>query len=151
MSRISRQQRFMEVVRTYSKSSTCHRGNVGAIIVRNNRQIAEGYNGPPAGQPHCVGHLCPGRFDKCERAVHAEINALQMIEPGPFDLYCSSSPCSDCAEALIDAEIQRLFFENTYRDTAPLIALHRCGVEIYRVTPAGYVLRYPDEEEIVEL
>jgi dCMP deaminase len=98
-------QLFMEIAGTVAKRGTCPRLQVGAVIAVDNRIIATGYNGSPAGLPHCtevgclrqkcpvcrgdgrVGWLdtkrevCPeckgsGEAGGCKRTTHAEANAL---------------------------------------------------------------------------
>lgn len=67
---------FIRIALEVSKRSTCPRASVGAVIVRDNRILATGYNGAPAGEKHCsdVGCLIVG--EHCQRAVHAETNAM---------------------------------------------------------------------------
>ena len=54
---------FMEIAGVVAKRGTCPRLQVGSVITVDNRIIATGYNGSPAGLPHCseVGCL----FEKC--------------------------------------------------------------------------------------
>lgn len=154
MSRISRQQLFMRMAHLVSERSTCFRLNVGAIIVKNNRlPISIGYNGRASGEPHCQGNECPGKY-QCRETIHAERNAIEMIDPfedrSVLDLYCTDSPCEACAWMMREWSIKRLFFDRKYRDEGPLEWLITKKIEVYRVTPAGYVIRYPDGE-IVEV
>ena len=74
--RISWDQYFIAQAAILSTRSTCTRLHVGAIIVRDHRIIASGYNGSVAGTPHCteVGDLIVDGH--CVRAVHAEQNAI---------------------------------------------------------------------------
>jgi dCMP deaminase len=53
MTRISRDDLFMEVAHTFAKRSTCGRGKVGCVIVQDRRIVATGYNGSPPGGKHC--------------------------------------------------------------------------------------------------
>ena len=67
---------FIRIAKEAAQRSTCPRASVGAVIVKDNRILATGYNGAPAGEPHCsdVGCLMVG--DHCKRAIHAETNAI---------------------------------------------------------------------------
>ncbi len=67
---------FMSITFQVAKRSTCDRAQVGAIIVKDRRILTTGYNGAPAGLPHCdeVGHLMINGH--CVRTLHAEQNAI---------------------------------------------------------------------------
>lgn len=67
---------FLNVARTISKRATCPRASVGAVIVKDNHIVSCGYNGAPAGEPHCVDVGCEIAGNHCQRAIHAETNAV---------------------------------------------------------------------------
>lgn len=145
--RITRPEMFMEMAHTAAKRSTCFRLNVGAVVVVNNRVVSIGYNGAPSGAPHCSGNSCPGR-NGCQETIHAEDNALRYVPTGvkPEDLYVTDSPCPHCAELIFGAGVKRVFFGKAYRITEPLEWLTRLNVEVYQVTPAGYVIDWLTKE-----
>lgn len=58
MTRLRRDDLFIGVAELFALRSTCTRGNVGAVIVRDNHIIAHGYNGAPAGMAHCTDVGC---------------------------------------------------------------------------------------------
>lgn len=148
--RISRQQMFMEMAEAAAKRSTCFRLNVGAILVINNNVESIGYNGAPSGEPHCTGNACPGR-DHCRHTVHAEENAIKRaIFTYQADMYVTDSPCDACASMIQQCGIRRLFFKTPYRIITPLEKLVGYGVEVYKVTPAGFVVNWATNE-IVEI
>lgn len=103
-----------------SSRSTCNRANVGAVIIKDNREISTGYNGSPAGLPHCddKGHdLLNGH---CVRTVHAEANAiLQCAKTGISSngaiLYVTHFPCKDCTKLIIQAGISKVYYFYEYR------------------------------------
>jgi dCMP deaminase len=144
--RISRQQMFMEMAEAAAKRSTCFRLNVGAIIVSNNNVLSIGYNGPPSGAPHCTGNDCPGK-DHCKLTIHAEQNAIDRASglPRLSDMYVTDSPCPSCASLIARHKFRRLFFRSLYRITAPvdMLSLH---MEVYQVTPAGFVIDWKTRE-----
>lgn len=144
--RISRSQMFMQIARAAAMRSTCFRLNVGAVIAVDNRPVSIGYNGAPSGAPHCTGNACPGRHH-CQETIHAEENAIDHVpedlEGANWDLYVTHSPCPDCADLIVGrhSSVRRVFFEAAYRKTDHLANLAR-NVELYQVTPAGFVVEW---------
>ena len=70
------EETFLVVAQVLAQRSTCPRAQVGAVIVRNNRIIATGYNGAAAGEAHCTDKGCKIENNHCIRAIHAETNAV---------------------------------------------------------------------------
>lgn len=163
MGRISRQVMFMQMARTAAMRSTCHRLNVGAIVVRDNNPVSIGWGGHEPGAPHCPGNTCPGIVPGNCPTIHAEVNALDKaqtlllgLKKKPLDLYCTHSPCLSCTEWILKfAErnysigLSKIFFEVPYRNTQHLAMLHG-KIEVYEVTPAGYIVDY-FSRQVVEL
>jgi dCMP deaminase len=152
MTRITRPQLFMEIAHSVAKRSTCYRLNVGAICVVNNSIVSIGYNGAPSGKEHCKGDECPGRFE-CKETIHAEHNALKRIpralteNNSAIDLYCTDSPCMWCATEALDVyAIKRLFFSRLYRVNDHLDLMCKRGVQVYQITPAGYLIDWSDKK-----
>jgi dCMP deaminase len=164
-------QFFMLHAHLAATRSTCDRGpellldpgrrGVGAVIVKDHRVIAGGYNGSPPGQPHCNELTCECGFkypspsvptklakdleiipDKnmkvkcplckeplvgghlirdghCVRTIHSEMNALVQCaldgtSPEGASIFCTASPCWDCAKALIRAKIKCVYVSQAY-------------------------------------
>lgn len=156
MNRISRHTMFMQMAEVASRRSTCFRRNVGAIITRENVPISIGWNGAPAGEPHCIGNACvpPGQTG-CTRAVHAEVNALKRIpngmwEMGPFSMYVTESPCPHCARSILESQIMDVYYLNEYRLVEGIDTLIGGGVRVWRVTPSGYLINRRTNELMEE-
>ena len=155
--RISRQSMFIEIAHVVSKRSTCFRLNVGAILVRDNNILSIGYNGRPSGHAHCQGASCPGRFS-CKETTHAERNALERLPASDvdptwpdIDLYCTDSPCQDCAELIGRSGIvSRVFFARPYRITESLDWLLTQGIDSYQVMPSGSIVNWQFKEVVDE-
>jgi dCMP deaminase len=151
--RPSRHQVFMEVARVFSTRATCFRLNVGAVLTEKNRIVSAGYNGVAAGEPHCKGNDCEGRFG-CHLTTHAEDNALRHLPAGsdPDTVYVTHSPCMACAKLLTNRGIYRIFFAQAYRDTAPLDWLiNERQVQVYQVLPAGWILDWKTKLVVEDL
>ena len=120
VSRPSWKEYFMGIASLVAKRSTCRRRRVGAIVVRDKRILATGYNGAPAGLPHCLDTGClreemeipSGERHELCRGLHAEQNviiqaAYHGVSIKGGTLYCTNLPCSICAKMLINAGVQR--------------------------------------------
>lgn len=153
--RISRHQMYLEIARTVSKRSTCHRLNVGAVIVlgKDPGLLTTGYNGVPPGEYHCEGNGCPlSTSGGCTRARHAEWNAIDRLHPqymGAENLviYCTHSPCPNCVDHIINAGIKQVYFETAYRNfEEPVTKLLDKGIDVFRYTPSGYLINLRTNE-----
>ena len=122
-------QHFLTITRNVAERSTCTRAKVGAVIVRDKNILATGYNGAPAGMPHCIDAGClvytsrtpTGEVEEnCFRTIHAEINAIaQAAKNGASirdaDIYITHTPCIHCVKVLINTGIRRIFYEREYK------------------------------------
>lgn len=140
--RISREQMFMGIARVVSQRSTCHRLNVGAVVVKEDRVLSTGYNGSSPLSPHCGGTQCEYFMEGRCRVIHAERNATWFAvgSLAGAHIYVTHSPCSACADIIFEAGITHVFYESEYRDPTPLIWLINRGLEVFRLTPSGYII-----------
>lgn len=144
MSRPSREQMFMEVARVMAKRSTCHRLNVGAVLVVDNNIASVGYNGAHSGEEHCGGTGC--RYFKPDAGcsvVHAEENAISRAPAHVLrgDLYVTHSPCVRCAQLIVRVGIDCVYYEAEYRDPAGVqVLLSKPDLLVRRLQPSGYLL-----------
>ncbi len=136
---------FMRITREVALRSTCLRRQVGAILVKDKHILATGYNGSPAGLPHCeeVGCLrqkqrVPSgeRAELC-RGIHAEQNAIIQaaihgVPIGGSTCYSTTQPCVLCAKMLINAGVKRIVYEGPYPDELALSMLTEAGIELVR-------------------
>jgi dCMP deaminase len=129
MTRPSWDAYFMEITRLVAQRSTCIRRRVGAVLVKDKRILATGYNGAPSGLPHCLDVGClrekndipSGQRHELCRGLHAEQNVIiQAARHGiPIQgatLYCTTRPCVICAKMVINANIAAIYFEEGYAD-----------------------------------
>lgn len=115
-------EHFLRVAEEIATMATCDRKHVGSVLVNSTgkRIVATGFNGSPAGMPHCddVGHeLVPinGR-DSCVRTLHAESNAIDYAgrDAAFCTLYVTAKPCYDCAKRIVNVGINRVVYRETY-------------------------------------
>jgi dCMP deaminase len=130
---------FMAIARAVATRATCSRRSVGAVIVKDKRILATGYNGAPVGMRHC-DHTDGGdmRDGHCARSTHAEQNALvQAARHGTSiaggTLYCTDNPCLTCAKLLINAGIVRVVYEAAYPDELAAAMLGEAGIALERL------------------
>lgn len=134
---------FMSIARLVAGRSTCLRRQVGAILVKDRRILATGYNGAPAGLPHCSQTGCvrerlsvpPGERHELCRGIHSEQNAIiQSANYGTgiagSTVYTTHHPCSVCAKMIINAGIVRVVTEDSYPDELASGMLLEAGVEV---------------------
>jgi len=134
---------FMEIAKVVAKRSTCLRQQVGAEIVKDKRILATGYNGAPAGLPHCLDIGClreqlkvpSGERHELCRAVHAEQNtiiqaAVHGVSIAGATLYTTHQPCIMCAKIIINAGIKKVVYGRKYADERGLEFLREAGIEV---------------------
>lgn len=129
--RQSRDETLMLMAEAVAGRSTCSRLHVGAIIARNHRAVSSGYNGRPAGMPHCK-HLAD-EASGCKQAVHAEANAIAWAArygaaTGGAELFTTHQPCLACAQLIVNAGITRVVFAQPYRKIEGLDLLNVLGI-----------------------
>ena len=125
---------FMEIARTVATRATCPRARVGAVLTRAHRILTTGYNGAPRGVAHCSEVGCTMVDGHCQRATHAEANAivqgaLHGVGLEGATAYCTHQPCSGCSKLLISAGVGRIVYEDAYPDAVASLLLAEAGVE----------------------
>ena len=148
--------KYMKMAKIWATNSYAIRKKVGALIVKDNMIISDGYNGTPYGfENECetwapCGFSCTNLFDKdCEHCtehklvskpyvLHAEANAILKVAKSTQSsdgatLYVTMSPCIECAKLIIQAGITRVVYSEEYRDTAGLELLKKAGIKIKQI------------------
>lgn len=119
----------MDITCLVAKRATCLRRQVGAVLVKDKRLLATGYNGAPSGLAHCLEVGClrqrnqipSGERHELCRGLHAEQNAIIQaafhgISIQGATLYCTNLPCAICTKMIINAGIREIIFESGYAD-----------------------------------
>jgi dCMP deaminase len=141
-------QYFMEIAHKVATRTTCMRRAVGAVIVKDKRILATGYNGVPQGIEHCLERGClreqlgipSGQRHEICRGLHAEQNAIiQAAKAGTtIDgamIYITTQPCIICAKMLINAGIVEIVFDQSYPDELTEGMLEESGVKTRHYSP----------------
>lgn len=119
---------FTNIAEMVGTRATCNRGKSGCVVVKNNRILATGYVGSPAGVSHCdeighemhtVIHANGTKTQHCIRTTHAEQNVIAQaarvgsaLEGGT--LYTHMTPCYVCAKMIINSGIKRVVASMDY-------------------------------------
>jgi dCMP deaminase len=130
----------MEIARTVATRATCPRASVGAVLTRERRILTTGYNGSPRGAAHCTDAGCILVDGHCQRATHAEANAivqaaLHGVSIEGATAYCTHQPCSSCSKLLISAGVVRIVFADAYPDAVATALLSEAGVAVEQLIP----------------
>jgi len=133
---------FMDITFQVAKRSTCDRARVGSIIVKERRILTTGYNGAPAGLPHCdeVGHLMENNH--CVATIHAEANAIVQaarngVQIKSASIYITASPCWSCFKLIANVGIQAVYYGEFYRDERIFEVAKTLGIQLTQVKSAA--------------
>jgi len=120
---------FISIAHLVSERSTCLRRKVGAVLVKDKRILATGYNGAPSNIKHCWITGCirekkkipSGERHELCRGLHAEQNALLQaalhgVSVKGAKMYATTQPCIICSKMLINAGIKELVIVGHYPD-----------------------------------
>ena len=133
----------MSIAKLAATRSTCLRRQVGAVITKDKKILATGYNGAPVGLKHCLDIGClreelgipSGERHELCRATHAEQNAIVQAATHGVSikdsvLYSTTHPCILCSKLIINAGIKKIVIQKSYPDKLSEEMLKEAGVEI---------------------
>ena len=145
-SRPSWDEYFFQITDLVATRSTCLRRQVGAVLVRDRHILATGYNGSPQGLAHCEDVGClrleegipSGERHELCRAIHAEQNAIiQAARHGisvvGSTLYTTTQPCIICTKMLINAGVEKIYYEDGYPDELAAEMIEEAGIELVKM------------------
>lgn len=125
-------RRYMRMARIWAENSYCKRRQVGALLVKDQMIISDGFNGTPSG----FENNCEDENDMSKPYVlHAEANAITKVARSSNSsqgatLYVTASPCIECAKLIIQAGIKRVVYGENYRIMDGLNLLKRAGIDV---------------------
>ncbi len=146
MSRPSWPEYFMSIAQLVATRSTCLRRAVGAVLVKDKRILATGYNGAPTGIRHCeetgclrerLGVKAGERHELC-RGLHAEQNVIIQaayygVSTKGTTLYGTHKPCIICSKMLINAGVEKIVYLEGYPDALADEMLAEANIEVERL------------------
>lgn len=128
--------RYLRMAFIWAENSYCQRRRVGALLVKNNMIISDGFNGTPSSFPN----VCEDEQGVTRPYVlHAEANAITKVARSNNSsegstLYVTTSPCMECSKLIIQAGIRRVVYADEYRITDGLSLLRDAGVEVIHLS-----------------
>jgi dCMP deaminase len=141
---------FIDLVNRTAEMTTCLRRGVGAILVKDKRVIATGFNGAPSGVDHCETcireeqNVPSGQRHELCMGLHAEQNCLLQcaymgLSSKGATLICTNKPCSICTKMIINAGIKKVFYLEDYEDKLADRLLRGAGVYIEKLNKNDFV------------
>ena len=137
---------FLQMAELVSQRATCLRRKVGAVLVKDKRILATGYNGAPSGLPHCLDVGClreqlkipSGQRHELCRGLHSEQNAiiqasLHGVSIKGGTLYLTHQPCIICAKMLINSGIKDIVIADGYPDKMAMDFLKESKIKVRKL------------------
>lgn len=129
-------QKYMQTAELFADMSVAKRTKVGAILVKNGSILAHAWNGTPSGYHTNNCELEDGSTNPI--VLHAEQNLLIKMATSTESIagatiFCTYSPCADCAKMLAQAKIKELFYRNDYRNSLGLELLQELGIKTRKI------------------
>ena len=127
--------KYLRMAKIWASNSYCKRRQVGALLVKDNMIISDGYNGTPAG----FENICEDENGVTKPYVlHAEANALTKVaksgnSAAGATLYVTASPCMECSKLIIQSGIKRVVYSDEYRLDDGIRLLKRAGIEVEKL------------------
>ena len=125
-------KRYLRMAAVWAENSYCKRRQVGALIVKEQMIISDGYNGTPSG----FENVCEDEQNVTEPYVlHAEANAITKVAASSNSskgatIYVTSAPCIECAKLIIQSGIRRVVYSEKYRMEDGCNLLKRAGIQV---------------------
>jgi dCMP deaminase len=123
---------YMKMAHIWAKNSHCRRKQVGALVVKNNIIISDGFNGTPSG----TDNSCEDSDGETKwNVIHAEANAICKLARSSNSaegatLYVTLSPCRECCKLILMSGITRVVYDIDHSDQSGLELLRHCKVRV---------------------
>lgn len=123
--------RYLRMAKIWAENSYCKRRQVGALVVKDQMIISDGYNGTPSG----FNNVCEENNVTLPYVLHAEANAITKLARSSNNsdgatLYVTDAPCIECSKLIIQAGIKRVVYARNYRLDDGIRLLKQANIEV---------------------
>ena len=128
--------RYLRMAKIWAENSYCKRRQVGALVVKDQMIISDGYNGTPSG----FDNVCEENNVTLPYVLHAEANAITKLARSSNNsdgatLYVTDAPCIECSKLIIQAGIKRVVYARNYRLDDGIGLLKQANIEVEYIFP----------------
>ena len=126
---------YLKMSEEWANNSCCFRKKVGALIVKGDMIISDGYNGTPSG----FSNDCEdSNGDTYFYVLHAEANAITKLSRSTQNgegaiLYVTVAPCKDCAKLIIQTGIKKVIYKEEYRENIGIKLLKQASISVIQL------------------
>ncbi len=136
---------FMKCAENFADLSHAKRLQVGAVLIRGDQILAQGWNGTLPGEPNCCE--TPDGSATLPSVRHAEVNCLNKLRHSSETsvggiMIVTHQPCPRCSEELIQAKVHGVVYRHPYRDQSGIDKLISLGKTIYQIQPDDTIMRH---------
>ena len=126
---------YSKTALNFAECSTARRLKVGAICVKDDKIISIGYNGTPSGWSNECEEKVNGTLKTKSFVIHAEANCIAKLAKSGGGanesiMFCTHSPCIECAKLIATSGIQKVYYITPYRSEDGINFLKECGVSV---------------------
>ena len=132
--------RYLRMAQIWAENSYCKRRQVGALVVKDQMIISDGFNGTPSG----FENICEENNVTLPYVLHAEANAITKLSRSSNNsdgatLYVTDAPCIECSKLIIQAGIKRVVYAREYRLHDGITLLQQAKIKVEHLNPNIYV------------
>jgi len=141
---------YMGITQQVSQMSQARRLKVGSILVKDGNIISFGWNGMPSGWDNNCEYeeiryeqlyeeemkvIHTGNLKTKPEVIHSEANCLMKViksnqSTEGSTMFLTHAPCIDCAKQIYAAGINKVYYNQSYRDTFGINFLEKCNVKV---------------------
>ena len=125
-------KRYLRMASIWAENSYCKRRQVGALIVKDQMIISDGYNGTPSG----FENVCEDEQNvTLPYVLHAEAKAITKVADSSNSskgatIYVTSAPCIECSKLIIQSGIVRVVYSEKYRTEEGCDLLKKANIQV---------------------
>ena len=128
--------RYLRMAQIWAENGYCKRRQVGALVVKDQMIISDGFNGTPSG----FENVCEENNVTLPYVLHAEANAITKLARSSNNsdgatLYVTDAPCIECSKLIIQAGIKRVVYARAYRLDDGLKLLRQAKIDVEYINP----------------